>query len=76
MKTTNVTFKADFVVCRLLTPAAVQKLRNVFSEIDKDASGSVSLAEFQEACGGLSLAVTRDELNAFFANPFYWSTTS
>ena len=51
---------AHHVVCRSLTPAAVQKLRNAFSEMDMDASGSVSLPEFQEVYARLSLKVTRD----------------
>ena len=29
------------IVCRSLTPAAVKKLKNVFSEMDTDASGNV-----------------------------------
>ena len=58
------------VVRRSLTPAAVQKLRNVFSEMDTDAIGSVSLAEFQEASAHLSLAITSNELDAFLQADF------
>ena len=53
------------IVRRSLTPAAVQKLRNIFSEMDTDASGSVSLAEFQEVSARLSLTIVSDELDAF-----------
>ena len=53
------------LVRNALTPAAVQKLRNVFSEMDTDGSGTVSLTEFREACARLSLTVTTDELDAF-----------
>ena len=55
------------IMHRSLTPAAVQKLRNVFSEMDTDASGSVSLAEFQEVS---TLAITSDELDAFLQADF------
>ena len=65
-------FKAmeNCVVRRSLTPAALQKLRNVFGEMDTDASGSVSLAEFQEASTRLSLAIASDELDAFLQADF------
>ena len=39
---------AHRVVRRSLTPAAVQNLINVFSEMNMDASGSLSLAEFHQ----------------------------
>ena len=46
-----------------LIPAAVQKLRNVFSKRD-------ILAEFQEACACPSLAVSSDELDAILQVDF------
>lgn len=49
---------------RLLTPAIVQNPRNIFKEMDTDASGSISLAELQEARAHLSLTVTSDELDS------------
>ena len=62
---------AHHVVRRPLTPAAVQKLRKVFCEMDHtDVSGSVSLAEFQEVYTHLSLAVTSDELDALLQAHF------
>ena len=50
-----------------LTQVAVQKLRNLFNEMDTDTSGSVSLAKFKEVCACLSLllSVTSNELDAF-----------
>ena len=48
----------------------MQKLINVLSEMDTDASGSVSIAEFQEACARLSLEVTSDELDTFLQANF------
>ena len=60
---------ANHFVCRSLTPA-VQKLRNVFSKMDTDVNGSACLAEFQEACSRLSLAITSDELDAFLQSNF------
>ena len=47
-------------------------LRNVFSEMDTDVSGSVSLAEFQEVYACLSLAVTSEESDTFLSR-FHWS---
>ena len=61
---------AHCVVRRSLTPAAEKKLRNIFSEMDMDPNGSVSLAEFQEVYARLSPLVTGDELNAFFPSRF------
>lgn len=62
---TRVDDKEKLAVHNSLTPAAVQKLRNAFIKMDTDSSGTVSLAEFQEACARLSLSVTMDELEEF-----------
>ncbi len=46
-------------------PKTVKKLRQVFSEIDSDGSGTVSFAEFSQACHKLSIEVGVDELKDF-----------
>ncbi len=43
----------------------IDKLREVFREIDTDNSGTVSFAEFSQACRKLSIEVGVDELREF-----------
>jgi Ca2+-binding EF-hand superfamily protein len=48
-----------------LRPEAVDKLKDVFREIDTDGSGTVSFAEFSQACHKLSIEVGEEELKEF-----------
>ena len=38
--------------------------------MDTDASGTVSLVKFQEACSHLSLTITSDDMDAFLQADF------
>ena len=46
-------------------PKTITKLREVFEEIDTDGSGTVSFAEFSQACQKVSIEVGEDELKDF-----------
>ena len=46
-------------------PQTVKKLEAVFNNIDSDGSGTVSFAEFSQACHELSIEVGVDELKDF-----------
>jgi len=46
-------------------PKTVEKLQEVFKEIDTDGSGTVSFTEFSQACRRLSIEVGVDELEEF-----------
>ena len=64
LQMTNITLKADCVVRRSLTPAAVQEAKKRFQWDGYGRECSVSLAEFQEVCARLSLAGISEELDA------------
>lgn len=49
----------------ILKPRTLDKLRSVFDEIDVDKSGTISLAEFSQACKKLSIRVGDDELKDY-----------
>lgn len=46
-------------------PRTIEKLREVFKEIDTDGSGTVSFAEFSQACQKISIEVGEEELKDF-----------
>lgn len=46
-------------------PKTISKLQEVFREIDTDGSGTVSFAEFSQACQKLSIEVGPEELKDF-----------
>lgn len=48
-----------------MRPKTVGKLQDVFREIDNDRSGTVSFAEFSQACRKLSIEVGEEELKDF-----------
>lgn len=48
-----------------LLPKTVERLQDVFREIDTDNSGTVSFSEFSQACHKLSIEVGVDELTNF-----------
>ena len=48
-----------------LGPEALNRLQEVFNNIDKDNSGYVSIGEFTKACSELSMTVGADELKDF-----------
>lgn len=49
----------------VLTNSVKNKLRDLFTNIDSDGSGNISVQEFKEACSKLSLKVTQEEIGQF-----------
>lgn len=50
-----------------LSSSVRDKLKDLFTSIDSDRSGEISIEEFQEACYRLSLKVTDEEIKEFIS---------